>query len=537
MASVVTCFKLISVLVLCWCRFLCLPVDRSVNAYFSVHAFAVPFSFSIKQSSAFGTFPYRPRCSNALTYQSIDLEQYVPIAKAPYLAAEVSNTAHNKYGVTSLLVMPLRTLNQADSICHDNEVDASHDIIHVLIGTKYGALVDLPMEMRNASWMVSGIVPVEWPSRYSPPTPNRKLPFPNYSIASITGNFTTMVLVGSADRYVHIWQNNYPWNRKSDWNMTQRLGPHTGWVKSLAVLPSILPTNVNQSHHHSIHSIDTVSCVQHRFVSLGCNHIEYWKYNCICENDTTNNEWTHIGTTSITSSPAVSLANTSNPTSNAVCTLSSDLLCVEICNVVTALNQTNTIIAVGGVDGRIHFYKDRRTETDGLEHLVSVTAHRGRVNVLSYDTTRQCLMSGSHDGTIHGWSLHWNIVGRNKVLVVDRIASHQFHDGQRVTALLCFTPQRSNSSSMHVIAGTHNGSIHLLAILGNTELGKCAIVQISGTRIVNGNGDIDADGPIINAFCHLHANPSSYISPDVLMVGHANGMGMLQLSDEGEGHA
>ena len=547
MTFVGTCIKL--VILLGGCRFLYRQIDKSIAA-FMVHTFtllqAVAYkSTSITQHSAFAIT--NTARHNALTYQSIELEKYVynqsPIndeqqdVSLSHLASTKSAAAKNKYGVTSLHVIPFRQLNQPDSTYRDVETNA---IFLVFVGTKYGELVTLPFEVRNSTWLVSRVIPVELLS-----TATGKPPFPNFCIVSVPRKTDTILLVGSADRYVHIWQKNHETNwidTDRRWNNTQQLGPHTGWVKSLAALPSIAQSIKNHSNG-SVNPVESDS-IQYRLISIGCNRIEYWKCNCTYHNSKADNTWAHISTTSITSSPDVFVDSTtkSRPSSGVVCTLSSDLLCLEVCNIVTTSNQTNTVIAVGGVDGRIHFYIDRRNKIAGLEHLTSVTAHRGRVNVLSYDTTRQRLISGSHDGTIHCWSFHLNDIGCHNVsLTIDQIASHQVHDGERrVTALLCFTPQTSNSSFMNIIVGTHIGSIHVLKMIDIMELGKCEIIQSSDIHIDTDNNSETASGygPIINALCRLClVTPKSCIPPHTfVVVGHSHGMGIVQIYDEAEDH-
>lgn len=512
-----------------------------------VHAFTLPLylSTSIKQSSIFGTVINRPRY-NSLTYQPIELEKYIPYQSrindtqhaSTHLVSKLSTKTQHKYGVTSLhTTLPFRQLNQSYSKCHSGDITTTDEILLVFVGTKYGELVTLPFEFRNATWLLARHVPVEWPSRKQ--TATGKSPFPNYCIASVPGKTETMLLVGSADRYVHIWQRKHQSNSGDSnhrWNLTQRLGPHTGWVKSLATLPSVSHLIVNNSNC-AINPINTDS-EHHRFVSVGCNRIECWKYNSFCQSSEsdTSSKWAHISTACISSSPtntaALMTKSHSNTVGGTACTLSSDLLCLEVCTIVSTSNQINTILAVGGVDGRIHFYIDRNVETDSMEHLVSIVAHRGRVNVLSYDKSRRYLISGSHDGTIHCWSFHLDDISHNETLSVDRIASHQYHDGIRVTALLCFTSQRSNGSSMSIIAGTHVGSIHLLTIIQSKDLDKCEMVQISDIAINNSSGETNENGPMINAFCRLDGVPSLSTSPGTFVVGHSHGLGIVQIQGE-----
>jgi WD40 repeat protein len=161
-----------------------------------------------------------------------------------------------------------------------------------------------------------------------------------------------------------------------------------------------------------------------------------------------------------------------------------------------------------------------------------VTAHQGRVNALCFDATRQLLMSGSHDGTLHCWSFDLNAIHHKGKLVVDRIATYGFQDGKRITALICFKSERANPSYMNVIAGTQNGSIHFLSMVYSVDLGKHEIVQ--GSDISINDCEPNANGPTINALCYLHANNSSHPS---FIVGHSRGIGIVQLHDSTERHS
>jgi WD40 repeat protein len=310
----------------------------------------------------------------------------------------------------------------------------------------------------------------------------------------------------------------------------------------------MVPTAMNHTGTTGSGSINPLESdnILHRILSIGCNRIEYWIYNKSIgprsKNETS--AWTHMSTTSIASTSPNALVGTTTKSPNSsigtVCTLSSDLLCLEVCTVVTSSSSSNhraTIVAVGGVDGRIHFYWDRQNPIQyGLQHLITITAHQGRVNGLSYDETRQRLISGSHDGTIHCWSVQWNHMDHNESITIDQIASYEFNDGVRVTALLYFSSQRSNGTSMNIIAGTQVGSIHLLAITDKMESGKCEILATSDIYIDNYDGEARGNGPIINAFCHLRVKTISNTSLNTFVVAHSQCMGIIQVLGEAEDH-
>jgi WD40 repeat protein len=389
---------------------------------------------------------------NALSYSPIDLLQYAPsVSRLDHLfndnsastgTSEIvpsSVSSPRKFGVTSLHVIPYPQMKAALA-----------DAVHVMVGTKDGDLISLPIECKLGTWTVSQNFPIEWLNHKQNGTAHS--PSPIYSLAAISVTTRTILLMGSADRHVHVWDYDF-----ARWNTKQRLGPHTGWVKSVVALPTIhLPVP-----HCTDSETRTVEyCERYRFLSIGCNRIEYWRQN--------DSEWIHCSTTSIESYPSLRMHSSASPSNVLPSTLSSDILCLEVCDICITPSDRSTIIAAGGVDGRIHFYLDCHVTTR-LQHLTTVTAHQGRVNVLSFDVTQQVLMSGSHDGSVMLWSLTLSnnsrqIVSDNETiplaLVVTHIATHQLHDGARVTALVGVAPQVSKSSDWNIIVGTYAQRIH-----------------------------------------------------------------------------
>lgn len=168
------------------------------------------------------------------------------------------------------------------------------------------------------------------------------LSLPVYSLALADG----YLLAGGGHRYVDVWR------RLTDgrWNLTQRLGLHTGWVKD------VLWDADNQLLH-----------------SIGCNCIETW----FMDGDT----FRHRCKSAIESSPDLGA------------TLSSDLLC--LCPF-----GTDRLLS-GGVDGRIHVWQSSIMK----ETRFSFAAHQGRVNDLVYDHVNALAFSASHDNTIKCWSI------------------------------------------------------------------------------------------------------------------------------------
>jgi hypothetical protein len=183
---------------------------------------------------------------------------------------------------------------------------------------------------------------------------SRRVPFPIYTLAFSKNKPKNGVLFsGGGDRYVTVWRKQQqtssspPQGRNEDlWTTaSQKLGPHTGWVKD------VYYDGVNEILH-----------------SIGCNCIESWKK---MPTEKENDEpilFSHWKKSTIESSPT------------AGSTLSSDLLC--LCGTTSIRQGTNNenlgrskmmddLLLAGGVDGRIHVWNSK-----GMgNHLYSAGQH------------------------------------------------------------------------------------------------------------------------------------------------------------------
>ena len=256
-------------------------------------------------------------------------------------------------------------------------------------------------------------------------------PYPVYSIdASSEGD---SIFCGRADRMVSVWQRtSNQTDHPVSWTQCQTLGPHTGWVKGVAL----------DETHHLLHSI-------------GCNCIETWqpiidgtkksrRVTAILDDNSTMRpatSWIHWKKSSIESSPTEG------------CTLSSDLLCL--------LLQKDLLFA-GGVDGRIHVWQ---SSTMGAPQH-SFAAHQGRVNAIV-----QCgegyLVSAGSDGAVCCWDDSYTLTQHIYV------GSHV-----RLTAL---SPCFEHSDPM-VFAGTHTGQILLVHIHQQAVVKE---VQLPDSPVIN----------------------------------------------------
>jgi WD40 repeat protein len=476
-------------------------LERSNTTFFKASAFSPPIkSFNkicLPQVTCISSASRR----NLLSFQPVDLKLPSPsrvlneqnTTANDAVASSISN--QYRFGVTSLHLLPLHSMAGYDSQLFPTIRNSSVYTFHVMVGTKYGDLISLPIEYIDNIWRVSQHCPVEWLEQHRKPLTRKKkllYPKPIYCLITLVVQQNMMLLVGSADRYVHVWNKKHQ-NKLDSWKATQRLGLHTGWVKDIGNLPTLAQLTCNNDPKSRTFTNHTnPSSDSFRLLSIGCNRIESWIYTSSTSSSPSDMEWNHVGTTAV-----------ENAGNSAGCTLSSDLLCLEVCRVVLC-TQFAIVIAVGGVDGRIHFYCNNST-TNQLETIATVPAHQGRVNVLSYDTRQQILISGSHDGSIRCWSLNYDNKSLNSSrgqnptlsskLVIDSVASYHYNVGVRITALMTFTPRNYIHCMLNVVAGTQNGSIHLLSLIFNPDCDRYDIVQREAIQIESSSAnEIDSHG-------------------------------------------
>jgi hypothetical protein len=507
-----------------------------IKTYNTIHP--TPISSTTLQVVSRNTLSFQPvnlqlKLHSPLESRGIHQQQNVTSVHTVTSSIFNRNTGTDRFGVTSILLLPTDSVSRNCSYQYPNSTSSLLRTFHVIVGTKNGHLLSLTIEYTDKASRLSQKYPVEWLYQQSETSATSKQatrPIPIYSLATIAGTENIMLLVGSADRNVHVWNKNYL-NRLDGWKRTQRLGLHTGWVKDIVVLPT-------QSNDNDNGDGKTFTKSQtFRLLSIGCNRIESWTYTNSTSSSSGDIEWDHVSSTTIESS-----------NNGALCTLSSDLLCLEVCRVVSS-TQCGTIVAVGGVDGRIHFYCIS-SEKSQLQKISSLPAHQGRVNVLSYDTRQQILISGSHDGTIHCWSLfndNKSLDSTNECittplssLLIVCVASYQYNIGVRITALSCFAT--SGGCTLNILTGTQNGSIHLLSLTLNTACDRYELVLRDAIQIGrNTINKIDSlerikVGPIINTFCRLTDDDTQYressgVPLDAFVVGHSQGMGILEFHE------
>jgi len=407
-------------------------------------------------------------------------------------------------GVTALLELPSDLSQVAGSETTDGA--PSPPLLQVLVGDKRGQVRILQLEFKEEEKDPSGSGVAET-TLLSSLTHNANSKLPVFSLA--VERETANVFVGGGDRYISVWKQQQTKSSEVDagWNQIQRLGQHTGWVKAIAACPS------------------TTFCCDGgpRLYSIGCNRVEVWERNI------DEDGWRNLETVSIDSSP-----------NNAVCTLSSDLLCLTHCRCRLAVKSSQSIdlLVAGGVDGRLHFFWN--AENGRMKPARVVSAHAGRVNALHFDASSQFLFSVSHDAAIHCWHLVVEQIdargdeGTLASLSVSLMATHKIKGDSRITALTCWRRDYDNlaqddtTSDIRVAVGTNKGFVSLLSLVVAKELteNSCQFKGLQDVEIANENNDDfgTVDPPaVVTALCRLE-------SRRVLVVGHSRGLGYISMN-------
>ena len=299
-------------------------------------------------------------------------------------------------GITSLLVLPPRP--------RAAEGEENEAAPRILAGTKRGVLKELRVGRLDGRWGTDG-----WTVRDLEDASGVALkPYPIFSLLELSG----LVLAGGGDRYVTVWNETSP----GQWGITQRLGPHTGWVKAAAV---------------STPGGEAMLC------SIGCNCVEVWSYE--------DGRFEHVAKLQVDSSV------------ESGCTLSSDLLCLEACTT----NERSYLLA-GGVDGRIHCWS---LEGRDFCKQWAVPCHDGRVNDLVLLEKMNLLLTVGNDGFVKCHEMESNlrpVPGMETSLHIDSRVS-------------CISVIRDAREEGDVVVGTAGGS----AVRFNISRDSCGGVEVS----------------------------------------------------------
>ena len=295
-------------------------------------------------------------------------------------------------GVTSILPDP-------------SKVDDDHNTISFYVGTKRGKLKKVTMKSSHVLRDDHADIAIQ--DIIHNMEEKHKTPYPIFSMTSLPTTTTDkgrsnddghVILAGSGDRYITVWEEQDVDAAESSWRIQEKLGPHTGWVKDLAL-------SSKQEGE------------KERFIfSIGCNCIEVWKTNMLDDGGGAR-RYDHVHKLKIESSVDMGM------------TLSSDILCLATSslfhNSIVAdqtkkkqqeeLKQSNDIywLFAGGVDGRIHRWTICNNSFRDAE-VVYAPGHDGRVNALLVCHKLQVAVSIGSDGCINCWMLDMDASSCNK---------------------------------------------------------------------------------------------------------------------------
>jgi hypothetical protein len=284
-------------------------------------------------------------------------------------------------GITSILPLPLIFTH------YPVQVDDNSNTI--CVGTKRGKIVFVMLHQSDgvstdSEKKLFNSIKVDLFSEQVDTSGFELKSYPIYSMIDVQKHssnniFGIDVLAGGGDRYITVWECTGKSESENNklLKMKQQLGPHTGWVRDLA-LSNHLTKNDNECNN------------DRRVVfSIGCNCVEVWIYN--------KEIYDHLCKLQIESS--VDMGST----------LSSDLLCLATysCNGNgTDSGEHDMYLVAGGVDGRLHRWKAPES-VDGLKKSSEfqqkgvISAHNGRVNNILICETFGALVTVGSDGCLN----------------------------------------------------------------------------------------------------------------------------------------
>jgi WD40 repeat protein len=302
----------------------------------------------------------------------------------------------------------------------------------------------------------------------------KTIPYPTFSLLCKTVMGKQQVFCGGGDRFVQVLEAT----SNDDWQIVQKLGPHTGWVKALAL---------DKPHNQSSYWLH----------SIGCNCIETWEW------DESKTQWIHARKRSIESCPKQGS------------TLSSDLLC---------LTHWQSWICSGGVDGRIHVWSSDPKKV-ALQPLLSIAAHQGRVNgmvtlpLLGVGDGSCIVLTCGHDGELQCRRLNED-KERLPVLLEQPIARLRVLDEQgnpmRLSALACAL---KDDSTARVLLGTTTGVLVAVVLSVDNALSECRVMEEGRTQILDKN-----DAVSINAIVIPRVSQTEGCAT---IIGHSKGLSVV----------
>jgi len=277
----------------------------------------------------------------------------------------------------------------------------------VYMGTKRGRLKKLIGVKQDNNQLLKDIeqIPLDIDSNHE-----TLKPYPIYSL--ITCHRGKNMFCGGGDRYITIWSIHL-----DRWSISQRLGPHTGWVKDLAFYKE-----------------------QYLF-SIGCNCIEIWDKR---------NQYRHFKKIEVQSCSSFGA------------TLSSDLLCLGV---------YGHFLFAGGVDGRIHKW-DIESE---FKYHEAVSVHDGRINKMLLMNQMKILVSVGNDGYVRCRDLSKEAT-HDPILTSWRFESDSTEVDEETVRITSLCSIHENESQADIVIGTACGMIRILSI-GRESVGNSISLQ------------------------------------------------------------
>jgi WD40 repeat protein len=341
------------------------------------------------------------------------------------------------------------------------------------------------------------------------------------------------LLAGGADRYVTVWRRRKRKHQdegsqlhsRGSWLMEEHLGPHTGWVKDMAMI------KMRQKKASDDRRVF--------LFSIGCNCIEVWSRN--------GGNYQHMHKLKIESS--VQMGST----------LSSDILCLATASISKLNNRddcsdgtidgTINLLLAGGVDGRMHLWTMTTTKSEtvhGNASIIfncvgSISAHQGRVNAIAVCPVMNVVISVGNDSSIHcrqitsslllsSWEtriINLAVDHEGEIIAVEEDDSESStRRGLKITSL-CIVDETARQSTIAI--GTSCGRLALIDItLSEIRINDCIMTQLRDTMKLDVETDEDGkeDEVVIHALCAGRR----YDDIQRILVGHARGLTVWNVS-------
>lgn len=440
-------------------------------------------------------------------------------------------------GVTSIVSVPILPSNSPSSSSSVHADDTEYDDQYY-VGTKRGRVVHISLPppssiSKSSSVQIHDILSDDHINDDAKRGDMKLIsrPYPIFSLMCVLQNGCNEeeygndyeLLAGGAVRYVTVLRrrgrkqhrDGRQLHEREFWLMEEQLGPHTGWVKDMAMF------KMQQTNDGNVVFI----------FSIGCNCIEVWSRN--------GGNYQHKHKLKIESS--VQMGST----------LSSDILCLATASISKLNNDDDDdddnkidgsiyLLLAGGVDGRIHLWTMTTTKSETVhgntstifDCVGSIPAHQGRVNSMAACPVMNVLISVGNDSSIHCRQITSNLLLSSWETKILNLAVD--HDGEIVAVeeddnesssrrglkitSLCIVDETARQSTIAI--GTSCGRLALFDIALTDN--DCIMTLLRETMKlgVETGEDGKEDEVVIHALCA----GKRYDDIQRILVGHARGL-------------